>query len=331
MTIRRVSLAAAAAVLLMAGCGSRGRNACAPLGSGAKARLADYVQKKYKVPAGVPLEVSEVSRVGSSCYDRLLFQAPRDLSAFRIELVASPDYRFLSREVMDSQVDPITEERQKRRTITSGLTGSGFPALGPGDAPVTLVMFSDFQCPWCARLANMLKQDVLPAAAGRVRAVYRYMPLPMHDWARPAAEAAACAREQGDEQFWQVHDFLFQHQKELTAANLQQRLTEETRKFARFDAAKFQSCVAERRTAATVDADVAFATRNGVHGTPTVFLNGQQVSLAGAEQLKTQIAQLARDPGASLPPVAGADSAPRAAIGDSCTTPRRAQAVAAAR
>lgn len=324
-------MAAAAAVLLLAGCGTRARNACAPLGPAAKAKLVNYVQKKYRVPAGVPLEVSEVSRVGSTCYDRLLFQAPRDLSAFRMELVASPDYRFLSREVMDSQVDPIAEARQKRRTITSGLTGSGFPALGPGDAPVTLVMFSDFQCPWCARLADMLKRDVLPAASGHVRAVYRYMPLPMHGWARPAAEAAACAREQGDEHFWKVHDFLFEHQKELTADNLGQRLAEATRKFPRFDGAKFQSCISERRTAGAVDADLAFAAQNGVHGTPTVFLNGQEVKVAGPEQLKTLIAQLVRDPGAALPSVAGADAAPRAAVGQACASPSRARTVASTR
>jgi protein-disulfide isomerase len=331
MNIRHAFLASLAAAALLAGCGTHSRSACAPLGAAAKAKLADYVQKKYKVPAGVPLDVTEVSRVGSSCYDKLVFQAPRDLSSFRVELIASPDYRFLSREVMDSQVDPIAEERQKRRTITTGLTDGDFPTMGPGNAPVTLAVFSDFQCPWCARLAGMLKNDVLPAVSGHVRVVYRYMPLSMHDWARPAAEAAGCARQQGDVNFWKIHDFLFDHQKELTAGNLRQRLTEQTRTFPGFDGTKFQSCISERSTAGTIDADLAFAARNGVRKTPTVFLNGQQVNVVAPEQLATLIGQLIRDPGAAVPQATVTDAAPDSAIRQACARPDRARAVAPAR
>jgi protein-disulfide isomerase len=293
--------------------------------------LVDYVQKKFRVAAGVPLDVSEVSRVGSSCYDRLVFQAPRELSAFRVELVASPDFRFLSREIMDSQVDPIAEELRKHRTLTTGLTNGGSPALGPANAPVTLVVFSDFQCPWCARLADMLKREVLPVASGRVRVVYRFLPLAMHAWARPAAEAAACAQEQGNEHFWRVHDFLFEHQRELTGDTLQQRVVEETRRSSRFDGAKFKSCIAEGRTAKRIDADMAFAARNGLSSTPTVFLNGQQVQVVGPEQLRTLIGQLSRDPGAMASPTASAAPPPRAVAGQACATPSHGRAESATR
>jgi protein-disulfide isomerase len=331
MNMLPISLAAGAAAVLLAGCGTHARTNCAPLGAAAKAKLADYVQKKYRVPAGVPLDVSEVSRVGSSCYDKLVFQAPRELSAFRVELIASPDFRFLSREIMDSQVDPIAEEMRKHRTLTAGLLDSGSPALGPDNAPVTMVVFSDFQCPWCARLADMLKREVLPAVSGRVRVVYRFLPLAMHAWARPAAEAAACAQEQGDEHFWRVHDFLFEHQRELSADILQQRLVEETRVFPRFDGPKFQGCVSERRMAKRIETDLAFAARNGLNSTPTVFLNGQQVQVVGPEQLRTLIGQLIRDPGAVLPSAAASASPTRAAAGPACAAPNRGRTDRAAR
>jgi protein-disulfide isomerase len=331
MDTRPISLAAVAAAVLLAGCGTHAQNKCAPLGSAAKAKLVDYVQKKFRVAAGVPLDVSELSRVGSSCYDRLVFQAPRELAAFRVELVASPDFRFLSREIMDSQVDPIAEELRKHRTLTTGLTDGGSPALGPGNAPVTLVVFSDFQCPWCARLADMLKREVLPAASGRVRVVYRFLPLAMHAWARPAAEAAACAQEQGDEHFWRVHDFLFEHQRELTGDTLQQRVAEETRRFPRFDGARFKSCISEGRMAKRIDTDMAFAARNGLSSTPTVFLNGQQVQVVGPEQLRTLIGQLSQDPGAAASPMAVAASPPRATAGQACATPSRGRAESATR
>ena len=112
---------------------------------------------------------------------------------FRVDLIGSPDFRFLTRERMDSQVDPLNEENRKQRALGSGLKSGAFPVLGPRDAPVTLTVFSDFQCPHCARMAGALIKDVLPAPGGRACIAFRHFPLPMHAWARPAAEAAACA------------------------------------------------------------------------------------------------------------------------------------------
>jgi protein-disulfide isomerase len=139
----------------------------------------------------------------------------------------------------------------------------------------------------------MLKESILPREKDDVRLVFRYLPLPMHPWARAAAEAAACAQQQKDDYFWDLHDFIFEHQRDLTPANLIDKLGAAAKDLPGFDQAKFQSCVAGKRAAARVDQDVAFAMQNGIEATPTLFINGHRLeSVANPEQILTFIRQL---------------------------------------
>ena len=194
---------------------------------------------------------------------------------------------------MDSTVDPVAEEQRKKRALLAGLTNGDFPSRGPKDARVTLTIFSDFQCPYCARLAQTLN-TVLPSEAKTTRVVFRYFPLTMHDWARKAAEAAACVQEQGDSNFWQLHDFLFGYQSEFTPDSVIARITEETKHFRRFDTSRFATCVATKRTSSKVDRDIAFGTRSEVNATPTVFVNGELAGpITAPEQLRTLIREAA--------------------------------------
>jgi len=292
------------------------RAQCPPLRDADRAKLADYVQKKYKAPASIKIEIGDVSFVDSTCYRKLLFQSAGGSSPFRLELIASPDLRFLTRELLDSTADPAVEERQKAEALAVGLTRGDLPARGKADAPVTIAVFSDFQCPYCARFAAMMK-EVMPAEADKVRLIYHSFPLPMHPWARPAAEAAACAHEQGDEYFWALHDFMFDQQKELNRDNLSGKLAGAAKGLAGFDQGKFAMCVMEGKTAAEVDKDIALAQQSGVNATPTVFINGQRTQVVAAEQLRTLIRQLSGAPNASAAPAAAVREAA------ACTTPGR--------
>jgi protein-disulfide isomerase len=121
--------------------------------------------------------------------------------------------------------------------------------------------------------------------------VFRYFPLDMHAWARPAAQATACAQEQGDEYFWWMHDFLFEHQREITPENLLDRLQNEAKRYRRFDSARYGRCVAAKQTAGKVERDIRFGMENGVNGTPTMFVNSQRVAggVVAPEQLRTLI------------------------------------------
>jgi protein-disulfide isomerase len=193
-----------------------------------------------------------------------------------------------------------------RRGYAAGETVKGLAKRQ--EAPITIAVFSDFECPYCARFTATMK-EMTPAEADKVRLVFHNFPLPMHPWARPAAEAAACAQQQGNSDFWALHDFMFDHQKELNRDNLLGRLAEVTNGLAGFDQAKFATCVIERKTAAEVDQEVAFAQQNGVNATPTAFVNGQKTSLSTPEQLHTLIGQLTGASKASVVPAAAREAA----------------------
>ena len=143
------------------------------------------------------------------------------------------------------------------------------PALGPADAVLEIIEFSDFECPFCGRAKPVL--DSLRARQGdAVRLVYRHFPLPMHAHAGPAAQAAVEAARQGA--FWPYHDLLFTHQDRLTDADLVGYADS-----LGLDTAAFAAALAGGTHAAAVAADVALGQGLGVGGTPTFFLNGYRV------------------------------------------------------
>lgn len=146
------------------------------------------------------------------------------------------------------------------------------PARGAANAPIEIIEFSDFQCPFCQR-ANPTVQQVLNTYGDRIRFVYRHYPLPNHPNARPAAEAAACAAEQG--KFWPYHDRLFANSSKLGDADLKQAASE-----LGLNTTQFNSCVDTHKFRARVDADVKAGEEAGVNGTPAFFINGRSVSCA---------------------------------------------------
>ena len=144
------------------------------------------------------------------------------------------------------------------------------PSRGPAGAPIELVEFSDFQCPFCLR-ANPTVRQVLDTYGDRIRFVYRHYPLPSHPNARPAAEAAECAAEQG--KFWPYHDKLFASQSKLADADLKQDAAE-----LGLDTAKFDACVDSHKYRKQIEADVQAGQEAGVDGTPAFFINGRLIS-----------------------------------------------------
>lgn len=149
---------------------------------------------------------------------------------------------------------------------------------GDPDAPITIVEFSDYQCPFCGRwfeqtLPQIEKEYI---ETGKVKLIFRDFPLSFHPEAQPAAEAAECAREQGgDEVYFKYHDALFKGQASLSSATYEKIASE-----VGVDVAKFKECVSARKFQDEVEADFAAASQYGVSGTPTFFING--VKLVGA-------------------------------------------------
>ena len=161
---------------------------------------------------------------------------------------------------------------------------------GPADAPVTIVSFADYQCPYCGRGAATLK-EVREKYGDRVREVFRDFPLGFHERARPAAVAARCAGEQG--RFWQMHDHLFEHQTELERDQLAGHALA-----VGLDPAKFAACVKDDAAKlAAIEADLEAGQAVGVEGTPAFFING--ISLSGAQPTEAFSAIIDRELAAS--------------------------------
>jgi protein-disulfide isomerase len=144
------------------------------------------------------------------------------------------------------------------------------PVKGPAKAPIELIEFADFQCPYCLSISPTLKK-VLDTYGDRIRFVYRNFPLDSHPNARPAAEAAQCANEQG--QFWPYHDRLFGDPGKLSDAELKQAAAA-----LGLDSPRFNKCVDEHKYRSIVDADLKAGTEAGVTGTPAFFINGRLLS-----------------------------------------------------
>ncbi len=144
------------------------------------------------------------------------------------------------------------------------------PVRGDNKAPVTIVEFTDFQCPYCKRAVETLER-VKDAYPKEVKIVARQYPLPAHDRARPAAEAALCANEQG--KYWEYRERLFSDQSKLSDADLRQ-----SAKNVQLDEEKFVQCLSEGRYAQQVRTDFAEGQKYGVTGTPAFFINGELIS-----------------------------------------------------
>ena len=141
--------------------------------------------------------------------------------------------------------------------------------LGPVDAPVTLVGYSDYECPYC-RSAYLVLRKLRPRLGDRVRYVFRNFPLEAaHPHARSAAEAAEAAASQG--RFWEMHDRLFEHQRALGDADLLRHAAE-----VGLDVARFEEEMEEHAHAGKVEADFGGGLESGVRATPTFFVNGHR-------------------------------------------------------
>ncbi len=145
------------------------------------------------------------------------------------------------------------------------------PAKGPKNAPVTIVEWSDFQCPFCSRAQPTLQQ-IMKEYQGKVRLVWKNQPLSFHPNAMPAAEAAMAAYEQGNDKFWAMHDRFFEKQNQLSPAYYEQVARE-----IGLDVPKWKAAVESRSSQALIQGDMTAGNAVGANGTPTFFINGRKL------------------------------------------------------
>jgi protein-disulfide isomerase len=194
-----------------------------------------------------------------------------------LEQVKQPIRAFLTQERMQGIRAQYVDSLRAKTSVTIALdpprlvvASGNSPSKGSKNAPIELIEFSDFQCPFCLR-ADPTVQQVLSTYGDKIRFVYRNYPLPNHPAARPAAEAAACAGEQG--KFWPYHDLLFANPSKLADADLKQHAVT-----LGLNTDQFNSCVDTHKLKGVIDADVKDGEEAGVNGTPAFYINGRMIS-----------------------------------------------------
>jgi protein-disulfide isomerase len=185
----------------------------------------------------------------------------------------SKDGKYLVRgDVSDLSKDPLAETRARIQMKDA-------PSLGDPKAPVTLVEFSDFECPVCRSLHDVLR-GMLPNYP-QVRVVFKDFPLEqLHPWARTAALAGRCAYQQDPKAFWKVYDAIYDQQEVISASNAWSKMTDFAAA-AGLNPDAFKACMASPEAGAAVDASRTNGQELEVNSTPTVFVNGRR--LVGAD------------------------------------------------
>jgi len=202
---------------------------------------------------------------------------PSRVQGAKLDQVRQPIRSLLTQQRTSQAYQSYVEKLRSKASVRVSLepprqrvAAADGQARGPANAPIELIEFSDFQCPYCLRAHPILKQ-VLSTYGDRIRFVYRNYPLANHPNARPAAEAAQCAAEQG--QFWPYHDRLFAEPNKLADDDLKQSAAA-----LGLDAGRFNACFDSHKYKARVDADMQAGNEAGVDGTPAFFINGRMLS-----------------------------------------------------
>src|ERR1700682_3597021 len=184
-------------------CDICGANDCMPISEATAARIAQFLHDKFGFPPTTRIKITKTEVVGASCYRKLTVRSEGNAMPVQTAVYLSPDQQFLSRELMDTTVDLAEQVRSEQRKLGVELGEGGlFPTRGPQQALVTVTIFSDFQCPFCGKESENLREQGFTEASN-VKLVFRNLPLEMHPWARPAAEMAACVYEQSNDAFWE--------------------------------------------------------------------------------------------------------------------------------
>lgn len=237
-----------------------------------QAELLSYVVKRSHLGPANQLTLLESAPANNSCFWRLHY---RDSSSKTdITLYLTPDGQYLVPSLYDLKVDPLVEEKAAAEKLMKVLQADDPPSQGAADAPITIVEFSDFQCPYCKRMTDVFENGLSAEERRDIRIIFRNYPLPMHPWAKDAAEVAGCAALQSDDAFWKVHDYFFQNQTTFTADNVRANATAFALASAGVDKAQFQTCLDKRLAVGGVTQDMDLGNKNGVHATPTLFING---------------------------------------------------------
>jgi protein-disulfide isomerase len=268
---------------------ARGQQGTAPLANPGTAtaspmqkNIEAYLRHLYAFGPDVKVSVAAPKETGVEGILEVSINVITGESKEDAKFYVSKDGKFLFRgDMSDMTKDPLAEARSLMQLKDA-------PFVGDAKAPVTLVEYSDFECPVCKSLHDALR-GLLPKYAGKVRVVFKDFPIEqIHPWARTAAIAGRCTYQQDPKAFWKVYDLIYDNQEIISAANAWTKMTDYAEQSG-LNAETFKNCMAGAEAGAAVDASRANGLQVEVNSTPTVFVNGRRMVGADSRLLEQYI------------------------------------------
>lgn len=252
-----------------------------PAATPVQKNIEAFLRNVYALGANITIIVGTPKEYGASGIQEVPIEVKTPESSENVKMYITKDGRYLIRgEISDLTTDPLAETIAKIQT-------AGAPVLGDPKATITIVEFSDFQCPVCRALHDALR-GLLPNYP-QVKVVFKDFPLDaLHPWAHTAALAGRCAYQQNPKAFWTLYDVIYDNQDLISASNVYDKMLDYAAK-AGLNGDTFKACLAGPQAATEVDKSIANGNQLEVRSTPTVFVNGRRLVGADGHALQQYI------------------------------------------
>lgn len=251
-------------------------------------RIESYLRKLMEVPEEIVIRFGSWEKSEISGLNKV------QVGFYRGEEKIREDYLYIANEgryiilgeVFDITVDPYYEALQK-------ITTQNNPIAGNKRSNFIIALFTDFQCPYCARASEVVREKILPEFGERIKFVFKNFPLKsIHPLAESEAIAAACVYLQDNDTFWKIEEYLFENQNQINPNNLEEKLFAWVLENKNLNFEKFKRCYAEKESLYIINQDIKEAEEVKVTSTPTFFIQGRKVVGARKfEELKKIINQ----------------------------------------
>jgi len=277
-----------------------------PISKDLETRIQRHIRTYFSIPAQVQIQVGERRPSEFTGYETVSVTLIGQRKTHYEFLVSQDEKTLIRLAKIDIAKDPYAE-------VMSKIDTRNRPVRGNPEAKVTVVVYDDFQCPYCAQMHHTLFPDLLQAYGDRVRFIYKDYPLyEIHPWANHAAVNGGCLAAQKPEAFWDFADYVHFNQAGIKGQNrkieaqfaaLDQAALDQGRKH-KLDLDKLQFCI-QKQDDSAVKASVKEAEALGVNSTPNLFINGEKVDYAASEEeLRGFFDRALRDAGEPVPAAA---------------------------
>ena len=237
-----------------------------------KAALETYVRHLWVIPPALGVTIGDPKPSDLPGFQEVRVKITQGQASQEVLLYVTKDGgKILQGSAYDVNFNPFKKDLDKLKTQFQ-------PSLGTPGATVVVVLFSDFQCPFCKAEAQMIRQNLIAAYPTQVRLYFIDFPLvQLHPWAKAAAMGGRCVFHQDPASFWEYYDWIYGHQETITADNLKSIATIWSKDRKDIDTLQFGSCMDTKETEKEVDAEMAKGKEMEIEGTPTLFVNGRRI------------------------------------------------------